>query len=283
MGGRLKCYLILVVVFVAGCAQPPVIEKPDGPPRHKGTIPSERVIPREEPRSKYGNPPSYVVLGRRYHVMASASGYVERGVASWYGSKFHGRRTSSGETYDMYGLTAAHKSLPLPTYVRVTNLQNGRSIIVKVNDRGPFHSNRIIDLSYAAAVKLAIVAKGTGLVEVRAIDARTYTASAGKEDTGLIDVAQTTATEDRQVPVKESVEPLIYLQVGAFRAIENAARLRSQLAAANLGKVTVYTSDLGGAPIHRVRIGPLDTVDTADTTVQRLESLGLQQHNLVIE
>ena len=101
-----------------------------------------------EPKSRYGNPESYVVFGKRYYVKDSSKGYVETGIASWYGTKFHGRRTSSGETYDMYAMTAAHKTLPLPTYVEVTNLNNGRSIIVKVNDRGRFHEIRIIDLSY---------------------------------------------------------------------------------------------------------------------------------------
>ena len=127
------------------------------------------AVPKDEPRSKYGNPSSYVVNGRSYHVMDNGNDYVERGIASWYGEKFHGRRTSSGEAYDMYAMTAAHKSLPLPTYVEVTNLQNGKRIIVKVNDRGPFHENRVIDLSWTAAAKLDILGKGTGLVEVRTV------------------------------------------------------------------------------------------------------------------
>ncbi|MES9903121.1 MAG: septal ring lytic transglycosylase RlpA family protein, partial [Sedimenticola sp.] len=112
------------------------------------------AVPRAERRSRRGNADSYVVLGKRYHVMANSDGFSQRGIASWYGTKFHGRTTSSGEVYDMYAMTAAHKSLPLPTYVEVTNLNNGRHTIVKVNDRGPFHNNRIIDLSYAAATKL---------------------------------------------------------------------------------------------------------------------------------
>lgn len=144
--------IIVLIMILAGCAS-------DGGFTHKGDgIESRKDVshipdakPRYEPRSKYGNPDSYVVNGKRYYVMKSSSGYVERGVASWYGNKFHGRRTSSGETYNMYAMTAAHKSLPLPTYARVTNLQNGRSVVVKVNDRGPFLHNRIIDLSYAAA------------------------------------------------------------------------------------------------------------------------------------
>ena len=129
----------------------------------------QNAVPKEEPKSRYGNPKSYVVFDKRYYVMESNKGFVEKGIASWYGTKFHGRRTSSGETYDMYAMTAAHKNLPLPTYVEVTNLKNGKKIIVKVNDRGPFHENRIIDLSYTAATKLDIVKNGTGLVEIRAV------------------------------------------------------------------------------------------------------------------
>ncbi len=142
-------------------------------------IPEPAVV--DEPRSSYGNRSPYQVLGRSYHVLASAEGFVETGLASYYGNKFHGRRTSNQEVYDMYAFSAAHKSLPLPSYARVTNLDNGRSVVVRVNDRGPFHEGRVIDLSYAAAVKLDIHRRGTGRVEVRALrpgDAGTLQASA---------------------------------------------------------------------------------------------------------
>ncbi len=128
------------------------------------------AVPTEEPLSPYGNPPEYEVSGRTYHVMTTSEGYEAEGLASWYGSKFQGRRTSSGEPYDMYGMTAAHRTLPLPTYVEVTNLDNDRSVIVRVNDRGPFHDGRIIDLSYVAARKLGIVGVGTARVRVRALE-----------------------------------------------------------------------------------------------------------------
>ncbi|HET7924267.1 MAG TPA: septal ring lytic transglycosylase RlpA family protein, partial [Rhodanobacteraceae bacterium] len=126
--------------------------------------------PKAEPRARYGNNPSYSVLGKDYRVLNDSRGYVERGIASWYGNKFHGYMTSSLEPYDMYRFSAAHKTLPLPTYARVTNLENGKSVVVRINDRGPFHENRLIDLSYAAAVRIGIWPKGTGVVEVRAID-----------------------------------------------------------------------------------------------------------------
>ena len=114
------------------------------------------AVPRVEPRSRYGNPRSYVVNGKQYFTLSSARGFIQRGIASWYGQAFHGRRTSSGETYDMHKMTAAHKTLPLPTYVSVRDLGTGRTIVVRVNDRGPFHGDRIIDLSFAAASKLGI-------------------------------------------------------------------------------------------------------------------------------
>jgi rare lipoprotein A len=153
---------------------PPVISAPAMP----DTVPD--AVPRIEPRARYGNPPFYDVFGKRYYVLSSSVGFWERGVASWYGPGFHKVRTSIGEPYDMYAMTAAHKTLPLPAYVRVTNLQNGRSVVVRVNDRGPFVGNRIIDLSYTAAAKLDMLRNGTAMVDVRTIDPMTppvFTAS----------------------------------------------------------------------------------------------------------
>ncbi|MGH8077853.1 MAG: septal ring lytic transglycosylase RlpA family protein, partial [Lysobacter sp.] len=136
-------------------------------------IPDVDAIPEPEvtaePRSRVGNRSSYTVLGQQYRVLDDASDYVEQGLASYYGNKFHGRRTSNLEVYDMYAFSAAHKSLPLPSFARVTNLDNGKSVVVRVNDRGPFHAGRVIDLSFAAAVKLGITQRGTGRVEVRAL------------------------------------------------------------------------------------------------------------------
>jgi len=155
--------LLLLLGLLSGCSG-----TGDKVPEKLSDIPDAK--PKVEPKSKYGNPKSYVVFGKRYYTKASGKGYVERGLASWYGKKFHGRKTSNGERYNMYAMTAAHKSLPLPTYVRVINLTNRRSTVVRVNDRGPFHGKRIIDLSYSAARKLGMVAKGVAMVEVRAID-----------------------------------------------------------------------------------------------------------------
>ena len=141
---------------------------PGGPPPDLSTL--HEPVPKAEPRALYGNKSPYTVLGKSYRVLPTARSYDERGIASFYGNKFHGYKTSSLENYDMYAFTAAHKTLPLPSYARVTNLENGKSVVVRINDRGPFHDNRLIDLSYVAAVKIGIWPKGTGLVEVRSID-----------------------------------------------------------------------------------------------------------------
>lgn len=139
----------------------------DPPPVDLDAIPDAE--PRQEPRARSGNPREYEVMGRRYRTLQRSTGYDEEGVASWYGEEFHGRPTSSGEPYDMYAMSAAHRTLPLPTYVEVTNLDNGRRVVVRVNDRGPFHDDRLIDLSYAAAYRLRMIGTGTARVRVRAV------------------------------------------------------------------------------------------------------------------
>lgn len=162
-------FLAILALVAAGCASK---SPTDGSVTRRDIDPDSvpDAVPRVEPYSKYGNPPSYEVFGKRYSTLPSSKGFVQTGVASWYGEDFHGKRASNGETYDMFAMTAAHKELPLPTYARVTNLENGRSIVVRVTDRGPFVGDRVIDLSWVAAAKLRLATKGTGLVEVRAID-----------------------------------------------------------------------------------------------------------------
>ncbi|MDX2347112.1 MAG: septal ring lytic transglycosylase RlpA family protein [Legionella sp.] len=169
----------------------------DGAPKGPAPTEFEKVLPSNQPLSHYGNPATYQVKGKKYDVLTSSEGYQTKGIASWYGTKFHKVRTSSGEVYDMYALTAAHKTLPLPTYVRVKNLENNREAIVKVNDRGPFHEDRVIDLSYAAASKLGLLPKGTASVEVTALS------SAPKAQ--------------------------YYLQVGAFESQDKANALHDKL------------------------------------------------------
>jgi rare lipoprotein A len=259
-----------LLMLLSACS---VMPQRDGGPA-PGSIDVSSIpnaVPKVEPRSKYGNPSSYVVNGRRYHVMKSSKGYVERGIASWYGKKFQGHRTSSGETYNMYAMTAAHKKLPLPSYVQVTNLRNGRNVIVRVNDRGPFQENRLIDLSYTAAAKLGIIKTGTGLVEVRAIDPRTYNGKwrsiqvrAGKKSGG-------------------DKNPDFYIQVGAFSKLINAQNLRVKLASLTHGMVHISKADVNGARVYRVRIGPLSDVDVADHIVTELDRLGMLDHHIVVD
>ena len=174
--------VVIIAVWLTGCSfwgDKPVggaYFEDDGPPVDAGPDPSSvsDAVPRTEPLSKIGNAP-YRVYGVRYVPMKSALGYREKGTASWYGRKFHGRQTSSGETYDMYAMTAAHKTLPLPTYVQVKNLDNGAKVVLRVNDRGPFLGGRLIDLSYMAARKLGVTTSGTARVEVTTIKAVSYT------------------------------------------------------------------------------------------------------------
>jgi rare lipoprotein A len=252
-------------------------EPSDGPPKRAVDVSSvPEPVPRHEPRSRYGNPESYEVFGETYHVMDSSDGYRERGRASWYGTKFHGQRTSSGEPYDMFALTAAHKSLPLPTYVEVTNLDNGRSLVVKVNDRGPFHEGRIIDLSYAAARRLGVYATGTAAVEVRALtpgtdgetDKRTARpAAAEPPQDELMQLVQESGSRGERRQGRK-----VYLQVGAFREADNAASLRRRLEAADdIGPVAIREE----AGIHRVRVGPLDDRGHARRLGRRIADLGL--------
>lgn len=256
---------LALVVSLTACG---ISEERDGVPEESvdvSYIPD--AVPKVEPRSRYGNPKSYIVNGRRYYVMSRSGGYFERGIASWYGTKFHGRRTSSGEPYDMYAMTAAHRTLPIPTYVQVTNLRNGRKIIIRVNDRGPFHQNRIIDLSYAGAKKLGIAAKGTGLVEVRAIDPRAPNEKPVKLRTAS----------------RSSDSSNFYLQVGAFAELINAERLKSQLAAMGESLVRINQAVVSGQTFYRVRIGPIMSVEAADSLVDMLAELGIDNPHFVFD
>ncbi len=239
----------------------------DGPPKRARVDPSTiaDAKPVAEPRSTSGNDP-YIVFGKTYLPLPDAAGYRERGIASWYGKKFHGKRTSSGEPYDMYAMTAAHKTLPLPSYVRVTNLHNGRTVVLRVNDRGPFLHNRLIDLSYAAALKLDIMKAGTAVVEVEALG-----------------VASSNATTVNGAEVAPAAAKSIYLQVGAFTEWENAASLRARLTRANFGAVLIQSELRDDTRFYRVRVGPVGSVDRIDELVQRANEYGLRGIHIVVE
>ena len=214
----------------------------------------EEPVPRDEPKSRYGNKSPYTVLKKKYFVRDSAEGYKERGIASWYGTKFHGRATSSAEIYDMCQFSAAHKTLPIPSYARVTRLDTGASVIVRVNDRGPFHEGRVIDLSFAAASKLGINRTGTAKVEVEAIS----------------------GSEAMPPPVARTPESeKTYLQIASFSKQDNADALKERLQAAGLDHVQVRKHRLDGDPVWRVRIGPLGGNEMRQTE-RKLSDLGLK-------
>jgi rare lipoprotein A len=265
----------LIAVALNGCGKPgrgypyPV----DGPGEHRDVSQVPNAVPKVEARSRGGNPSTYVVLGKRYYTLQDSKNFVERGIASWYGRKFHGRKTSNGEVYDMYTMSAAHKKLPIPTYVKVTNLENGRSVIVRVNDRGPFHENRVIDLSYAAASRIGMLGKGTALVEVRAIDP-----SAPKP-------AATTRVAHKPPRGKKAgaAPPQIFLQAGAFSSSENAERLRNRLQQGLARSVRVTPVSTSAGAVHRVQVGPLASVEVADNVTTQMHEFGIRQPLVVID
>lgn len=220
---------------------------------------------------------SYMVRGHRYQTMHSGDGFVQRGIASWYGRKFHGKRTSSGERFDMYAMTAAHKRLPLASRVEVTNLVNGRRVVVRINDRGPFVRDRIIDLSYAAAKRLGMLSKGTASVEVRTLSAQPVTAGSpharAVADTAGASPPSATGARDTAV---------FYVQVGAFADRANAYRLQEQLKAAQLAApVRVEPIQRGRNTYYRVRLGPLRDRDAAGQLRRQLAQYGVSDTRTV--
>lgn len=226
--------------------------------------------PRIEPLSRAGNRSTYEVWGETYKVLPDATGYARQGTASWYGEKFHGYATSNGEIYDMYKMSAAHRSLPLPTFARVTSLNTGQSVIVRVNDRGPFHSDREIDLSYAAAARLGILDNGTGPVRVEAIDPAQWLADRGKSGSSRAagstppTVAQsstTSTTTQRQVASAPGSQTIaereaggaVYLQIAALGSAEGAEQLQRRLQ----GELAHSVRVMSDADVHRVQVGPV--------------------------
>ena len=241
-----------VAVGVAACSSAPPRPKNPSPaatPERETPPPApsvQDVVPRNEPRSRSGNPPFYDVLGKRYFVLSSNVGYVERGVASWYGPGFHKVRTSTGEIYDMYGMSAAHRTLPLPAYVRVTNLQNGRSVVVRVNDRGPFVGNRIIDLSYTAASKLDMLRNGTAMVEVRSLDTAPAPGPAPAPDAPITAAGSTPAAAPLTASPLEAVSPAA---AAAGSAVVGSPATGSPVVGSAVAGSAVAGSAVAGSPV----------------------------------
>jgi rare lipoprotein A len=268
--------VVLIALLATACGTTPP-KKPDGPkyysddgppltvPGNLDTVPD--AVPRDEPFHRFANRP-YTVFGQTYLPVVNKDPMRERGLASWYGRKFHGQKTSSGETYDMFAMTAAHKTLPIPSYARVTNVKTGQSVVVRVNDRGPFHSNRIIDLSYAAAMRIGIANAGSGLVEVERVFDRTSAAPP--------------AVAPQVTPVAASVEtPMIaqesagtWIQIGAFASAQGAESFREH-AARELPWMLEPIEVAQREGLHRVRLGPYRTREEAAAIADKVrQSLG---------
>ena len=271
------CAALLLISFLAGCGNAPQRSSSVAPPRDDVGRPGP-ATPAPPLRSDRGNPPFYDVLGKRYHVLPTSAGYVQRGVASWYGQDFHGLATSSGEQYDMHAMTAAHTTLPLPTWVEVTNLVNGKRVVVKVNDRGPFVDNRLIDLSYAAATELDMVRTGTTRVEVRAVAPpldgfrSSPTVAAVAEPVPVPVVAVPAAAVER-----------MFVQIGAFSQAENAERLAARLRASGFTNSTVVSASDDGCRLHRVLLGPIADSGEFDQLSARLRAIGVSGSRLVVD
>lgn len=234
----------------------------DGPPKDSVDLAKVKdAVPRSEPLSATGNKP-YVVFGKRYVPLKSNKGFRQKGTASWYGKKFHGKRTSSGEPYDMYKMTAAHTVLPIPSYAKVKNLENGRSVIVRVNDRGPFKHNRVMDLSYAAALKLDVVRSGTGRVEIISIGEN---------------------TPARQNISEASGEAQAFIQLGAYSNQDAAYRLQQRLQLDGYTDVAVNRIEQRGLNLYRVRLGPLEKAGDVDFMLADLHHAGYNDAHIIIE
>lgn len=238
----------------------------DGPPKSSIDLAQvKNAVPRKERPSATGNKP-YVVFGKRYVPLKSNKGFKQEGTTSWYGKKFHGRRTSSGETYDMYKMTAAHTVLPIPSYVQVTNIENGRSEIVRVNDRGPFKHNRVLDLSYAAALKLGVVKSGTARVKIVAISESS-------------DRSKSADTRSRH---SDSGDALLFIQLGAFSNQDAANSLQKRLRNAGYSDASVTAVRQSQVELYRVRIGPFEQSGDADFILADLQHAGYSEAHYII-
>jgi len=241
------------------------------------------AVPRAEPRGTRGNPPFYEVFGKRYHVMKSSEGWSERGTASWYGPGFHAASTSLGEPYDMYAMTAAHKTLPIPCYAEVTNLKNGRKVVVRINDRGPFVGDRIIDLSYTAAAKLDFLREGTAPVEVRVISPRGGATSAGSATPPVLPASPPPVAVVNAPASRASTPDAMFIQAGVFADHENARRRVEHLLAAGIELASLDEVPRNDRALHRVRVGPFASVEEFDLNMKRLRDLGVADARLLTD
>ena len=274
--------LLIGALLIHGCTQAPRLmdemDVEDGAGEPVDTRLITNAVPKIEPVTRAGNSNPYTVLGKTYHLLPTAEGYERIGTASWYGSKFHGRKTANGEVYDMYGMTAAHRTLPIPAYARITNLSNQRVIVVRINDRGPFHASRIIDLSYAAALKLGFADHGTAEVEIEVITPTSPQAEAlipmPKVSPSVADrlaVPEVRAAEERSIdhlPVGG-----VFLQIGAFAQRPSADRLQRAISAMTSVPIEIVQH----RKLFKVKMGPIKN----STRLKMLQKKIRHQQNIV--
>ena len=256
--------LLFLAVLIQGCSQVnQVNEVQDGPGRKLDASSIPDAIPKTEPITKAGNKSPYTVFGKTYHLLPSAEKYQQIGIASWYGTKFHGNFTSNGEIYDMYAMTGAHKTLPIPSYVRVTNLENNRSIVIRINDRGPFHSDRIIDVSYVAALKLGFADQGTTQVEVQSLTA--------EPNPKLVepDLHDQNLSRNQRKVHRLPILPLggVFLQVGAFLERTGAELLKEKIQPLTSLSIEV----LQHKTLFKVKIGPIRNSNRLQMLQKRID------------
>ena len=302
-GGRWA--VLLLCVLLAACGSAPKKTEgggkyylDDGPPGsvpdNMGSVPD--AVPRDEPFHKFANRP-YTVMGRTYVPIVNKERTVQRGIASWYGKKFHGQRTSSGEIYDMFAMTAAHKTLPIPCYAEITNLRNGRKVVVRINDRGPFVGDRIVDLSYTAAAKLDMLMAGTAPVELRVLT------PGGSAAGSALPPVMPASPPPPVFPTAPSMPPPaaptvtvvnapaaripgvtpMFIQAGMFADHENARRRVEQLLAAGIELASLDEMPRNDRTLHRVRVGPFASTEEFDLNMKRLHDLGISDAHLITE
>lgn len=278
MAGLWLVVVMLVTALLSGCSTVHRVNPDDAA--------TSNAVPQFEPQPPRFNPPAYTVLGRTYHVLSSNTGYDAQGIASWYGPNFQSKSTSSGERYNMYAMTAAHKTLRIPSYVLVTNMENGKQVIVRVNDRGPFVSNRIIDLSYAAAKKIGMIGRGTAMVDVRSItpDTPIPTSQSIVSGAPTIPAAPVPVASASAVSTAANLPHAVwgqdvFIQVGAFGEMGHVITVQQRLAQA--GITTVSVTPFG--PLNRVRVGPVASLADYDRLMDQLRTIGFDNAQMVVE
>ena len=252
-----------------------ITAEPDGYPEDRDVSHIPNATVRYEPRTQAGNRSPYKVAGKTYRVISDPRSYQKRGKASWYGTKFQGRRTANGERYDMFKMTAASPELPIPSYVRVTNLQNSLEVVVRVNDRGPFKSGRIIDLSYAAAKKLGFHAQGTADVEVEYLDNQT---PAMKAQIAKQPLSNSSAVHELPMGFSPG---RTWFQVGAFSSLQNADKVIDMLERYTELPITLFTPELDAAQLFKVRVGPLQNRQQAQDLYKQIIDLNYGRPKLL--